>query len=72
MTDVITQWVAVFVACGPFNICAIQNDPQPYYLKEECQATVVSAQEDTNKELQLPAGFTLAGMCLKINVGTKI
>jgi len=70
--DIITQWVAVFVACGPYSICTIQNDPQPYYLKEECQVTVASVQEDVNKELQLPSGFTLTGSCLKINFGVEL
>jgi len=66
----LTQWVAVFIACGPYNICAVQNEPQPYWSQSECQLsieTVVDANKDT-----IPPEFKLDGMCLQIHAGKPI
>ena len=69
MIDV-SQWVAVFIVCGPYNICVVENDPQPYWNQSDCQLTIEMAVESAKTDL--PPEYTMDGSCLKINSGIKL
>ena len=66
----LSQWIAVFVVCGPYNICAVQNDPQPYWTQSDCQSRIKIAVDESKADL--PKDYRLDGNCLKINSGIKL
>jgi hypothetical protein len=70
MTDLVVQWVAIFIICSAEQICAVQNVEIPYWQQERCIRIVKESIEVVRRDL--PDDYTINGSCIKIKTGIKI